>query len=133
MIDSIIALAAISIVSSLANNYIFKKFAEKNNLKELSENIKKLGKSKDLNDKLKALEIYSEYLTKIMKPLLFSSLVSIGFFILVYFLYGDLKILKIPSFIPIIGEKVLTGIWLYIILTLIFSLLLRKYGSLRYL
>lgn len=121
----IFVIIGFSILSVFSSDYIFRKMGDIKKIKEIKESLEKLKDSKNIEDKLKSLEISSEYFKLMSKPLIISSFVSILFFIFVLFVFGNVEIMKLPFKIPLIGEK-LNGIWLYIISSLVFSLILRK-------
>ncbi|MCS7122966.1 MAG: hypothetical protein RMJ17_00075 [Candidatus Aenigmarchaeota archaeon] len=127
-----IFIAFIAVTSVLFSEFIFRRFGNIEKIKQMKKTLNDLGNSKKTEDKLKSLEIYSEYFKLISKPLIISSWVSIFFFVLILVFFSKVEITKFPFSIPIIGER-LTGIWFYIILTISISLILKRLGYSRYL
>ncbi|MEM5811578.1 MAG: hypothetical protein QW641_02545 [Candidatus Aenigmatarchaeota archaeon] len=121
----IFVIVGFSLLSVFSSNYVFKKMGDVKKIKEIKERLEELKDSKNIEDKLKSLEISSEYFKLISKPLIVSSLVSILFFIFALFAFGNIEIVKLPFRIPLIGER-LNGIWLYVISSIVFSLAFRK-------
>jgi uncharacterized membrane protein (DUF106 family) len=78
----------------------------------------------------KMMELNSEYLHSMIKPLSVSLVISMLLLILVFpwirTVYTGMTIFTIPKSLPLIGGVGLTWIWWYIICSLVIGTVLRK-------
>ncbi|MBL7169712.1 MAG: DUF106 domain-containing protein [Candidatus Aenigmarchaeota archaeon] len=137
-------LAGIFIISSIITGIltlINKKVMGSTNAKEVKQKMEKAradmleaqktGEKKDIDKHMKKMmEINSEYLQSMIKPMTISLVISMLLVILFFpwmkAVYNGMTILVIPSAIPLIGGKGLTWLIWYIICSIAISLILRK-------
>jgi len=121
--------------------FLNKKLMGKTDAKEVKENMQKVradmleaqksgDKEKTDEQMKKMMEMNSEYLQSMIKPLSVSLVISMLLLILFFpwlkTTYNGKIVMTIPEFLPIIGGKGLTWIVWYIICSLVISISLKK-------
>lgn len=127
----------ITVIVTLINDKLMKSAHAKDFKQKMDKTKAEMMESQKSGDKEKVnkymekmMEMNSEYLQKMMKPLSVSLAISMLLVILFFpwmkANYNGNIILTIPKVVPLIGGKDLNWLWWYIITSLIVGLVLRK-------
>ncbi len=139
-LDPWMSILTISMIISIILTFVNKKVMNSTNANEVKQKMEKaragMLEAQKNNDKesvdkqmKKMMEMNSEYLQSMIKPLSISLAISMLLVILFFpwmrTLYEGKTIVTIPEGIPFIGGKVLNWLWWYIICSIITTLLLK--------